>query len=126
MSDNDKLSWLVLGRAPEGLGRSDAAILQRAAMALLSGENGGGSDKVLRLLGLDDLSVQQAGDNDVRSTVVTVGKQISQRWYVSYEHSMENTTGTWQLIYRIAQRFMLRAQSGNDNAVDLIWNWHWK
>jgi translocation and assembly module TamB len=58
--------------------------------------------------------------------VVTVGKQISQRWYVSYEHSMENTTGTWQLIYRIAQRFMLRAQSGNDNAVDLIWNWHWK
>lgn len=126
MSDNDKLSWLVLGRAPEGLGRSDAAILQRAAMALLTGESGGGSDKVLRLLGLDDLSVQQAGDNDVRSTVVTVGKQISQRWYVSYEHSMENTTGTWQLIYRIAQRFMLRAQSGNDNAVDLIWNWHWK
>jgi translocation and assembly module TamB len=124
MADNDKLSWLVLGRAPEGLGRSDAAILQHAAMALLSGE-GGGSDKVLRALGLDDLSVQQASDNDVRSTVVTVGKQISRRWYVSYEHSMESTTGTWQLIYRIAQRFTLRAQSGTDNAVDVIWNWRW-
>jgi translocation and assembly module TamB len=35
------------------------------------------------------------------------------------------TTGTWQLIYRIAQRFTLRAQSGEDSALDLIWAWRW-
>jgi translocation and assembly module TamB len=33
------------------------------------------------------------------------------------------TTGTWQLIYRIAQRFTLRAQSGLENSLDLIWIW---
>ena len=38
MSDIDKLSWLVLGRASDGLGRADTALLQRAAMALLAGE----------------------------------------------------------------------------------------
>jgi hypothetical protein len=38
MSDSDKLSWLVLGRASDGLGRSDTALLQRAAVALLAGE----------------------------------------------------------------------------------------
>ncbi|MCK7494639.1 MAG: translocation/assembly module TamB domain-containing protein [Comamonadaceae bacterium] len=31
MSDTDKLSWLVLGRASDGLGRADTALLQRAA-----------------------------------------------------------------------------------------------
>jgi translocation and assembly module TamB len=36
MSDTEKLAWLVLGRAPDGLGRTDTALLQRAAVALLA------------------------------------------------------------------------------------------
>jgi len=28
-------------------------------------------------------------------------------------------------VYRIAQRFTLRAQSGLDNSLDLIWTWRW-
>ncbi|MCK7494640.1 MAG: hypothetical protein MZW92_28370 [Comamonadaceae bacterium] len=31
---------------------------------------------------------------------------------MGYERGVNATTGTWQLIYRIAQRFTLRAQSG--------------
>ena len=55
--------------------------------------------------------------------MVTIGKQISQRWYLGYERGVNATTGTWQLIYRIAQRFTLRAQSGVDSAIDVIWTW---
>lgn len=36
------------------------------------------------------------------------------------------TTGTWQLIYGIAQRFTLRAQSGLDNSLDVIWVWRFQ
>jgi hypothetical protein len=36
MSEIDKLSWLVLGRASKGLGHTDTALLQRAALALLT------------------------------------------------------------------------------------------
>lgn len=123
MSDTDKLSWLVLGREPEGLGQADTALLQRAAMALLAGENGGGSDALLSRIGLTDFSVRQAGEGDVRETVVSLGKQLSRRWYVGYERSVNATTGSWQLIYRIAQRLTVRAQSGEDNALDVIWSW---
>jgi translocation and assembly module TamB len=35
------------------------------------------------------------------------------------------TTGSWQLIYRIAQRFTVRAQAGQDNAIDLNWTLRW-
>ncbi|KQY81800.1 translocation/assembly module TamB domain-containing protein [Pelomonas sp. Root1444] len=124
MSDTDKLSWLLLGREPDGLGRTDTALLQRAAVALLSGEGEGATGKALRQLGLDELSLSQS-DDDTKSTIVRLGKQISRRWYVGYERSLNATTGSWQLIYRIAQRFTLRAQGGDDNALDLIWQWKW-
>jgi translocation and assembly module TamB len=125
MSDTDKLSWLVLGRAPEGLGRTDTALLQRAALALLAGEGAGPTDPVIKAIGLDDVSVRQT-EGDVRETVVSLGKQLSRRWYVGYERGLNATTGTWQLIYRIAQRFTLRAQSGLDNSLDVIWTWRWQ
>ena len=37
-----------------------------------------------------------------------------------------STAGTWQLIYRWAQHFTVRAQSGTDNSVDLIWTLQWQ
>jgi len=127
MSDTDKLSWLVLGRAPDGLGRSDTALLQSAALALLSGEGDSTSDKLIKGIGLDELSVMQATqEDDTRGTVVRLGKQLSRRWYVAYERGLNTTTGNWQLIYRIAQRFTLRAQGGEENSLDLIWQWKWE
>jgi translocation and assembly module TamB len=123
MSDNEKLSWLLLGREPDGLDRADTALLQRAAVALLAGEGEGPTDALLRNLGIDEISLRQGGDGDTRETVVALGKQLSRRWYVGYERGVNATTGTWQLIYRIAQRFTLRAQSGEDNSLDVIWVW---
>ena len=125
MSDLDKLSWLVLGRASEGLGRADTALLQRAAVALLAGGGQGPTDQLTQAIGLDELSLRQS-DGEVRETVVSLGKQLSRRWYVGYERSLNATAGTWQLIYRIAQRFTLRAQSGEDSSLDVIWTWRWK
>src|SRR5690606_31218741 len=109
MTEMDKLSWLVMGRASEGLGRNDTALLQRAALALLAGEHEAPNDPLLQQLGLTDIAVRQS-DGEVHETIVSIGRQLSQRWYVGYERSVNATTGTWQLVYRIAQRFTLRAQ----------------
>lgn len=122
LSETDKLSWLVLGRPSDGLGRADTALLQRAAVALLAGEGEAPTDSFLRTIGLDEFSFRQ-GDGEVRETVITLGKQLSRRWYLGYERSVNATSGTWQLIYRIAQRLTVRAQTGNDNSLDVIWVW---
>ena len=100
MSDNAKLTWLVLGRPPEETSGGDTALLQAAAMALLAGE----------------------GDGAAADTVLTVGKQLSQRWYIGYERVLSQTSGNWQLIYRIGQRLTLRLQAGVDNSIDVIWS----
>ena len=122
MSETEKLSWLVMGRESDGLGRADSTLLQRAAVALLAGEGEAPTDTLLRQIGIDELSFRQT-DGEVRETVVSLGKQLSRRWYVGYERGVNATAGTWQLIYRAAQRFTLRAQSGSENSLDLIWVW---
>lgn len=125
LAETEKLSWLVLGRAPDELGRTDTALLQRAALALLAGEGESATGRLMKNLGLDEISVGQDADQ-TRGTVLRLGKQLSTRWYLGYERSLNATTGSWQLIYRIAQRFTLRAQSGAENAVDLIRQWKWE
>ncbi|MFN0185806.1 MAG: translocation/assembly module TamB domain-containing protein [Aquabacterium sp.] len=121
----DKLSWLVLGRGPDALGRADTALIQRAAVALLSGDGAGADDNLLARIGLTDFSVRQS-DGESRETVVSLGRQLTRRWYVGYERSLNETLGTWQLVYRAAQRFTLRAQWGAESSMDAIWSWRWQ
>jgi translocation and assembly module TamB len=121
----EKLALLVTGRSYGNLAGADTLLLQRAAFALLAGDGSGATDfNVARLLQLDELSVRQS-DGVLRDTVFTLGKQISDRVYLGYERGLNAATGNWQLIYRIAQRFTLRAQSGDDSALDLIWLFRW-
>ena len=108
MSETDKLSWLILGRGPSGLGGADIGLLQSAAVALLSGEGPSTTDNLMSTLGIDELSLHQS-DGTVRDTVVNVGKQLSKYWYLGYERNLNATSGNWQLIYRLAQRFTLRS-----------------
>ncbi|HEX2539958.1 MAG TPA: translocation/assembly module TamB domain-containing protein [Caldimonas sp.] len=125
MSDLDKLSWLVLGREAATTGGADTALLQQAALALLSGEGPGVTDRLIQSIGLDTVGIRQS-EGAVKDTIVSLGKQISKRWYVGYEHGLNTTTGTWQLIYRVAQRVTIRAQAGGDNAIDINWTVRWR
>ncbi len=124
VSDVDKLSWLALGRASDGLGGADTALLQTAALALLAGEGDGITDQFTKAIGLDELTLKQ-NQGEVRETVISLGKQLSRRWYVGYERGLNATAGSFQLIYRIARSFTLRAQSGFENSLDVIWTWRW-
>ncbi|AKJ27979.1 translocation/assembly module TamB domain-containing protein [Caldimonas brevitalea] len=123
LPDTETLALLITGRSYDSLAGNQTLLLQRAALALLAGE-GGGDDSIMKRLPLDEISVRQT-EGAVPETVVTLGKQISERVYVGYERGLSAAAGSWQLIYRIAQRFTLRAQSGEDSAVDLVWLFRW-
>ncbi|HZW72606.1 MAG TPA: translocation/assembly module TamB domain-containing protein, partial [Caldimonas sp.] len=127
MSDIDKLSWLITGHASEAGDAATTALLQQAALGLLSGEGPGATDRVFQSLGLDQIGVRQGTTpGDTKDTIVSLGKQISQRWYVGYERGLNATSGSWKLIYRVAQRVSVSAQAGEDNAIDLHWVLRWK
>ena len=120
MPDSEKLAWLVLGRPASGAG-SQAAVLQQAALALLSGSGDDGA--FTRALGLDELSFQgetTQADGSTLAAALTLGKRISQQLYVSYTRSVVGALGTVAVYYDISRLLTLRAQAGDDNALDLV------
>jgi translocation and assembly module TamB len=51
---------------------------------------------------------------------VTLGKRISRDFYVAYERSLAGTLGTISIFYDLSRRFTLRASTGEQSAIDLI------
>lgn len=124
MSDAEKLSWLVLGRSASTSG-TEYALLQSAALAFVAGRGEGLASGLIKAFGLDEVSLGETsvanadGANTV-ATTVKVGKRLSRDFYVAYERSIATTLGTFYVFYDLSRRFTLRAQSGSENALDLI------
>ncbi len=122
LADAEKLAWLVLGRSAAA-GGAESAVLQQAAMALLGGKGGGMSGGLAQAIGLDEISFRgsaTASNGTTSSAAVTLGKRLSRDFYVAYERSMAGTMGTFYIFYDLSRRFTLRAQAGEQSAVDLI------
>jgi translocation and assembly module TamB len=122
MPDSEKLAWLVLGRKASG-GGAEAAILQQAALALLSGNGGAMDASLASRLGLDDISFRGAStqaDGTTQSAGVALGKRLSNRLYMVFETGLNSAMGTVSLFYDVSRRLTLRARAGEENAVDLI------
>jgi translocation and assembly module TamB len=49
-----------------------------------------------------------------------VGKRLSQDFYVAYETGLAGAVGTLQVFYDLSRRISLRASTGTQSAVDLI------
>lgn len=124
--DSEKLSWLVLGHGMEGTSGNESGVLSAAAGALLGGAGGTGGiqSKIANSLGLDELGVSQgAGAGGLESTVVTVGKRISNRLYVTFEQGAATASSLVKVRYKINPRISVQVQTGTNTALDLLYSW---
>lgn len=127
--DSEKLSWLVLGHGMEGSTGNEAGVLSAAAGALLGGAGGTGGiqSKIANSLGLDELGVSQAAGTGaatgLESTVVTVGKRISSKLYVTFEQGAATASSLVKVRYKINPRLSVQVQTGTNTALDLLYSW---
>ena len=120
--DSEKLSWLVLGHGMEGTSGNEAGVLSAAAGALLGGSGGGGfQERLANSLGVDELGLSQA--KGLESTVVTVGKKISSRAYLSFEQGATTASSLVKLRYKLNPRITLQFQTGTNTALDVLYSW---
>jgi translocation and assembly module TamB len=121
MPDADKLAWLVLGRSAAS-GGVESAVLQQAAMVLLSGNGKTLSGELASRLGLDEISLASGvrSGSSATGAAVTLGKRLSQDFYLAYETSLSGTLGSLFIFYDLTQRLTLRAQAGEQSALDMI------
>ena len=121
MSDAEKLSWIVMGRDTAS-GGAEAALLQQAALALLSGGNTG--ENLAGRVGLDEIGFKGTSPDSTdpnAGPALTLGKRLSQDLYVTYEQSLNGAMGTLYIFYELSRRLTLRGQTGVQTAVDLIY-----
>ncbi|HEY2255032.1 MAG TPA: translocation/assembly module TamB domain-containing protein, partial [Variovorax sp.] len=122
LSDQETLTWLVLGRASASSG-GESVLLQQAALALLGGLGQGGTGGGLASrFGLDEIGFKGPGSGgDVRDSTITVGKRIARDFYITYERGLGGTLGSFFIFYDLTRRLTLRGQAGQQSGVDLIY-----
>ena len=132
VADAEKLSWLVLGTGLEDAqGAGQLLALQAAATTMFGDEDSKYAPGLTEKLGIDVLSVREQANSatttagstsdNAQGAVVTVGKRLSSRLFVTYEQSLRGVWNILKLQYEITDRLSLSVQAGSDSAVDLLW-----
>jgi translocation and assembly module TamB len=122
--ETDKLAWLVLGHGTEQAGKNDFAILSLAAGALFSqGQSVPLQSQIARAAGLDEFSFS---GGDAENASLTLGKRLSSQLYLSYAKSISSLQDVARLTFNITPRWALRAEAGNESAVDVLYTFSFK
>ena len=145
--DPEKLSWIVLGRAPDAASGADLGLLLPAAQALLGGPGGGMTDELSRSLGFDSFSIGQGELNSTSRTatsrvvgggstiasgpsvsgqVLSLGKRLGTDLFLSFEQSLGGAETLVKLSYQLSRRLSLVARGGTDNALDLYYSFSFR
>lgn len=120
MSQDDILSYLLLGKPLNQASATDAALLASAAtgMGLQNGAMIG--DQIASTFGLDEFSIE--GDS-AENAAVQVGKYLSPKLYLSYGIGVFESVSTVELRYQLSKIWALKAESGTESGVDLLYTY---
>jgi translocation and assembly module TamB len=124
VSESEKLSWLVLGRAPTQASATDLALLQAAGGALFGGSEPSFNRRFAARIGFDELTVRNS--SELASNVVALGKRYSDNLYFSFEQAIGTTTEYLvKLDYALTQHVSLRGQTGTTSGVGFFYRYSW-
>jgi autotransporter translocation and assembly factor TamB len=120
MSENDILTYMMLGRPPGSVtSSSEDELLSRAATSL--GIRGGNllARRLAARYGIDELGIETEGGVETASLVV--GTYLSPRLYVSYGLGLFEPISTLTLRYVLSSRWTLSAERGRGTGADLVY-----
>jgi translocation and assembly module TamB len=116
LPEAEALSYLLTGRSINTLQSGEAASLDRAAQSLAVGGGGLLLGGLGTRIGLDEVSVEQTGEDD---TSVVLGKYLSPNLFVSYGISIVEAINTIKLRYTLNERWSLKAEAGLYQSADV-------
>lgn len=120
MGQDDILSYILLGKPLRQASATDAALLASAAtgMGLQNGAMIG--DEIASTFGLDEFSLQ--GDS-AENAAVQIGKYLSPKLYLSYGIGVFESVSTVELRYQLSKIWTIKAESGTESGVDLLYTY---
>lgn len=115
--DTEKLSWLMLGRAPDPNARDNEALTAAAASLIAAG---GTSLLGLGTKGLGIDSVGMRSQGTTAEQVVSFGKRVSDNVYITYERSVSGAVNLTRVRYLLSPRWSVEAATGTSDALDVF------
>lgn len=136
VSETEKLSWLLLGRAPDE-GGGDVALLFSVGASIV-----GGGEPFYRKLGLDELSIRtgelgstgsilppesvvssaNTNPSEAEQQFAQVGKHLADGVTLSLEQALASTGTVGRLSYRLSRRLRAELSAGTVSGVALIYH----
>ena len=120
MEPSQIMSYLLTGRPLEGGTQSDANRIAQA-LAVYGLEKGSGvTEKIGDRLGVDEITV--GSDWETEDASLMLGKQLSDRLYLTYAIGLFDAVSTVMLRYTLTRSLHLEARSSSEaNSLDVIW-----
>jgi translocation and assembly module TamB len=119
LPQGEALSWLLLGHGPSDAAPGELSALPLAQSALLGKATG----SIARRLNLDELAV--GTDTASSSQVVTLGKRLNDRIYVTFQQALGAAGSALRLELTLTRHILLRAQAGATSLVGLFYHSQW-
>ncbi len=122
MTQEEQLSWLVLGRSLDATVKAQQAGEGDAAATSL-GLTGGDllAQQLAPRLGLDEVSLGSRPGETADLARLTIGKYLSPRLFVSYGYGLFQPGHFFRLQYDLTRRFKLVGESGVQQGGDLLY-----
>jgi len=122
MPDADILSYIVLGQPMSSGDAAKSALLAATAEALLSG---GGSESTLsqlrRQFGPDTVDMKSKTAGGTTQSIVTVGKYLQPKLYVSYGRSLFSEEYYVTLRYTLSKSWEVESKAGAQTGANLFY-----
>lgn len=120
MSQDNILSYLILGKPIEQASATDAALLASAATGIGLQNGAMIGDDIANTFGLDEFSI--TGDSK-ENAALTIGKYLSPKLYLSYGIGVFDSVSSVELRYQLSKIWSLKAESGTESGVDLLYTY---
>ncbi|HJV54006.1 MAG TPA: translocation/assembly module TamB domain-containing protein [Noviherbaspirillum sp.] len=120
--EEDKLSWLVFGRAGSSGDAGPAQAQAAAKEAALGLFNRLGGARIAKGFGLDQIAVGSSEYGLGAQQVVSLGKEISNRLYIGYEQSLAGAAGVLKLTWDWSRHWSVVVRGGTIGGLDLLYN----
>lgn len=123
MPQERQLSWLVLGRTLDNTASSsDRSAVSAAALSL--GLSGGGliAGKYAKSVGIDEVSVGSKPGQDNSLAMLTIGKYLSPKLFISYGVGLFQRGYSFKLQYDVGHGFKLQTETGVESGGDIFYS----
>lgn len=120
MSQDNILSYLIIGQPLDQATNSQGQLLARAASSLALQGGNLLSKRIGQTFGLSNVGIESSGTPQSASLVI--GKYLSPRLYVSYGMGLFQSLNTFRMRYKLGKHWSVEAETGSQTGADVLYS----